>query len=51
MNEDTVKALEELRKIVNNFVIRGSGVAGNIKTGWTVKPGSAQIKSGPTTTP
>ncbi len=51
MNDETVKALEELRKIVNNFVIRGSGVAGNLKTGWVVKPGSAQIKSGPTTTP
>ncbi len=46
MTDETFKTLEELRGIVNNFVIRGSGVAGNLKTGWTVNPGSGQISSG-----
>lgn len=46
MTEETTKVLEELRGIVNSFVIRGSGVAGNIRNGYTVNPGSGQISSG-----
>lgn len=46
MTEETIKVLEELRGIVNSFVIRGSGVAGNLRNGYTVNPGSGQISSG-----
>lgn len=51
MTEDTTKVLEELRGIVNSFVIRGSGVAGNLRNGYTVNPGSGQISSGSRGTP
>jgi len=51
MTDATIKVLEELRGIVNNFTIRGSGVSGNIVNGYVVIPGSSQIKSPPTPTP
>ena len=46
MTDETSKVLEELRGIVNNFTIRGSGVSGNLVNGYAVIPGSGQISGG-----
>lgn len=46
MTDELTRVLQELRGIINNFVIRGSGVTGNIKNGYSVIPGSSQISRG-----